>query len=181
MSENKNLPVLKKTTDPAQRGVEIALLRSTLQPAMNKIFQFIDLTSTKQISKRDQEFGLYTLERIVKTLDKAPPISSINLVEPEECHQWLKQMFKNFCFDLDFEKSLTPGNIEELISFVKTKYYFFTFSDIHVMLDMAKRGELYTEEEQYGKTVKKKIVFTTQLPSWLCMIFLKPMIFKDVH
>lgn len=155
--EKDNLPV--KIKDPSQKGMELALLRSTLQPALNKIFTFIDLTTRNKIAERDKEFGTFTLERIVRTLDKAPPISSIALVEPEECHAWLKQMFTQFCFDLNFDKTLTPGNIEELVAFVKSKYYFFTFSDIHVMFEMAKRGELWIEEEVYGKTERKKLIF----------------------
>lgn len=156
--ENNKLPVKKQ--DPTQTGLQVAMLRQLIQPHMNKIFTFIDLTKNNRISERDEMFGIFTLERVVRTLDKAPSISEVKLASPEECHTWLKQMFVNLCFDLNFDdnKTLTPGNIEELVAFIKNKYYFFTFSDIHVMFEMLKKGELYMEVEEYGKTNMKKIV-----------------------
>lgn len=120
-----------------------------IQPKLDAIDQFINLTRSNQIELRDKQFGVFTLERIVKNLDKSLPISGINKLAPKKCTYFIKEIFFQFCEQLNFERTLTPNNIDELTSYIKLHHWFYTVADIHLMLNMLKAGKLY-EYDQNG-------------------------------
>lgn len=124
---------------------------AVIVPKINAVHDFINMTKMGKIAERDRMFGVYTLERIVKSLDKSLKISSITKHYPEKSHAYLKQMIFQFCEDMNYQDTLTPGNMEELVSYFQNELYFYTFSDIHVMFDMFKRGQLIGDDKKILK------------------------------
>jgi hypothetical protein len=142
--QNKSEPNNKIVLSPKQ---ELAII----QPKLDAIDQFINLTRSNQIELRDKQFGVFTLERIVKNLDKSLPLSGINKLAPKKCTYFIKEIFFQFCEQLNFERTLTPNNIDELVSYIKLHHWFYTVADIHLMLSMLKAGKLY-EYDQNGNS-----------------------------
>lgn len=146
-----NLPAVR--TDETKKDAELALII----PMVKNLEEFIELSKKGKGFDRDQKFGIYTIDRVVKTLDKSLSITQLRKHSPELSKSFIRDLFLSFCFDVNFERTLTPGNIEELIGFINEKYYFYTYADIHCMLQMLKKGELFRSEMKYEKEVFTKI------------------------
>lgn len=141
--ESSNLPVL---TD--EQKAKIALQKkqqalAIIRPKMNKIDMFIELSRAGKIEERDNIFGVFTLDRIVNNIKNSLPLSAINAADPKIASLYIKEMFIQFVEQMQFERTLTPGNIEELTAYIKKHHWFYTVADIHLLLDMLKTGKLY--------------------------------------
>lgn len=125
-----------------------------ITPRLEKINRFIHLSLKGQVELRLKEFGEFTLQRVVNNIDNQLPISQINKLAPDECAKILKNTFIAWNLEMNYERNLTGGNIDELVIYIRKNYYFYGVDDVFTMLQMLKMGQLTGDDgkvlEFYG-------------------------------